>query len=171
MSQPLEATTKTCVVILLRHLLVRPGFNSGDTCCEIHKTNAYWAFSVCGLFYQVGIYNFNLSNQIITINLISASSALTLSAVDAISVISFLCHFLACTIKRWIKEGMIKEEKKSPCIHLNYPLSLRSFLLSPVIMLHTSHFNTGLSALSERCNLVLVMKTYIPAPLPERRPH
>lgn len=54
-----------------------------------------------------------------------------------------------------------------------YPFSLsslppRSFLLSSVIMQHTSHFNTGLSALSERGNLVLVMKTYIPAPLPER---
>lgn len=63
------------------------------------------------------------------------------------------------------------EEKKSPCIHLNYLLYLRSFLLSPVITLHTSHFNSGLSVLSERRNMVLVMKTYIPALLPERRTH
>lgn len=63
-------------------------------------------------------------------------------------------------------KGGEKKKKKIPCIHLNYFLSLRSFLLSPVITLHTSHFNTRLSALSERRNLLLVMKTYIPAPLP-----
>lgn len=66
---------------------------------------------------------------------------------------------------------MLKGEKNTICIYLHYLLSLRSFLLSPVITLHTSHFNTGLSALSEHCNLARVMKTYIPAPLPERRPH
>lgn len=55
-------------------------------------------------------------------------------------------------------------------LHLSEAFFL-SLSLSPVITQHTSHFNTGLSALSERSNLALVMKTYIPAPLPERRPH
>lgn len=62
-------------------------------------------------------------------------------------------------VKRWIK-GSRRRVKR---IHHDFSLSsLWSFLLSPVITLHNSHFNTGLPALARRRNLPRVMKTYIP---------
>lgn len=76
-------------------------------------------------------------------------------------------HFLSYALKRWIK-GEWRRVKR---IHQDFSPSLCSFLLSPVITLHNSHFNTGLPALTRCRNLLHVMKTYIPGRLPERRSH
>jgi len=50
-------------------------------------------------------------------------------------------------------------------------ISQKLFTLSGNHAAHLSFQYRGLSAPSEPSNLVLVMKTYIPAPFPERRPH
>ena len=164
-----HAHRQGCMVGFGRHhLCVKTLTSQGK---NVLQNKPFIVCCVCGmLFYQVGIYNWG--NAFI-INLFKSSSRSTSAHYQvwkpSLSSASTSITFLPSLLKGESKKGSWREgkkKKKIPCIHLNYFLSLRSFLLSPVITLHTSHFNTGLSALSERCNLLLVMKTYIPAPLP-----
>lgn len=140
-------------------------FNQVGTC------NLYNALLWSSIQNQMSFLFFlnSLNPFIICAATISASSGM-----NAISIISFLYHFFFTpfTVKRWIKGGV--KNVSSLTFFFFFFISQKrffSFLLSLEIMLHTSHFNTGLRAQSERRNLVLVMKTYIPARLPERGPH